>query len=197
MASTYTFPDTSVHEALPSNVTPTHYKIHLFNLDTAKNTFSGVANIHFNVNSTTSRIILHQKFLEFHKTKIIANMTKTQTEIPVHSITKNDAKETVEFSLSKDNTSALAKGSIIYRQSLINDPLGSDLGQLRYTIVFEWANVNHHKLYSRILVRLMIFSYSTFYLLRVVCLSSPDALYCPAVKPTPAQFTMPPVGTAC
>lgn len=112
MASTYTFPDTSVHEALPSNVTPTHYKIHLFNLDTAKNTFSGVANIHFNVNSTTSRIILHQKFLEFHKTKIIANMTKTQTEIPVHSITKNDAKETVEFSLSKDNTSALAKGSI-------------------------------------------------------------------------------------
>ena len=86
---------------------------------------------------------------------------------------------------------------IIYRQSLINDPLGSDLGQLRYTIVFEWANVNHHKLYSRILVRLMIFSYSTFYLLRVVCLSSPDALYCPAVKPTPAQFTMPPVGTAC
>ena len=112
MTSTPTFPDTSAHEALPSNVAPTHYKIHLFNLDTAKNTFSGVANIHFDVNGTTSSIILHQKFLEFQKAKIVANLAKTRTEIPVKSVKKNDSKETVEFRLSEDNTSAIAKGSI-------------------------------------------------------------------------------------
>ncbi|QPG76863.1 hypothetical protein FOA43_004257 [Brettanomyces nanus] len=105
-----TFPDTSIHEALPSNVTPLHYEVHLLDLNVKKNTFSGLVNIQFAVNSATDCITLHQKFLNFQSANAVSSVTKTETDVPVSAITKHDDRETVEFKL---NTGApISKGHI-------------------------------------------------------------------------------------
>lgn len=95
--SSVSFPDTSAHEALPENVTPLHYGVHLFDIDVKKNTFSGITNIKFAVNSVTSQIVLHQKFLHVASAEITSNVTKTETKIPIKTITNDDKKQTVKF----------------------------------------------------------------------------------------------------
>lgn len=93
------FPDNSVHEALPTLLTPLHYKVHLFDIDVKKNTFSGLVNLRLAVNAPTSSITLNQKKLRFQSAKVVASITKTQTEIPVTAISTDDKKETVDLAL--------------------------------------------------------------------------------------------------
>lgn len=87
---------TSLHEQLPRCVTPTHYKVHCW--DISNETFKGEVDIKFNVESPTKEIQLNQKFLNFNKAHLIVN----GANLEVDSISKDDKSETVKFQFGEE-----------------------------------------------------------------------------------------------
>ncbi|VEU19505.1 DEKNAAC100395 [Brettanomyces naardenensis] len=147
--SAISFPDNSVHESLPSSITPLHYKVHLFDLDVKKNTFNGLTTIQFAVNSATTSVILHQKFLNFQSAKAVSHVTKTNAEVPVNQITKNDEKETVEFKLESPVSKGQLDLEIRYSGKIRTDMTGfytshyeTEKGDTEYILVTQFESAD-------------------------------------------------------
>ncbi|GMM32322.1 hypothetical protein DAMA08_050670 [Martiniozyma asiatica (nom. inval.)] len=115
------FPDTSIHEQLPRNVTPLHYRVECFEINQTNNTFKGKTLVKFNVNETTKAIFMNQKMLNF----TTASATQNGSTIDVTDIVKDDQKETVQFSLARElSANTDAQLLIEYEGSIRSDMAG-------------------------------------------------------------------------
>ncbi|GME75728.1 unnamed protein product [Ambrosiozyma monospora] len=122
------YPDSSIHEHLPENVAPLHYKLQFYDLDISNGTSKATAAIDFQIKDKTTSVTLNQKFLDIISAKAVLKVTKTEQELNISNIIKDDKKQTVEFQLDTPNGTPIQAGDLTliidYKCKIRNDMAG-------------------------------------------------------------------------
>ncbi|KAF5116684.1 hypothetical protein DV454_001537 [Geotrichum candidum] len=89
----------SDRDILPKGLTPVHYDLKVFNIDIPNLTFAGTVAIEYSVQKAVSTIYLNARDLEVTQATVAAFSSKTESTIPVKSISYDKATEIVSIDL--------------------------------------------------------------------------------------------------
>ncbi|KAI0461984.1 hypothetical protein LJB42_004589 [Komagataella kurtzmanii] len=106
--------DTSVHNALPLNLQPTHYDLQIFDIDETNDTFKGLVTIDLDVIQQTDRLVLNVRDIVIDNVQLKFNLTKTVTEVGCTIEPADVVNETVVLKFQETVKSGSLKAVINY-----------------------------------------------------------------------------------